>query len=222
MSKEAMTLALEALHGFIPYLPLKDETQCEKYDSAIKALEEALAKQKQGEPVLLIQSHRDGFWCADLTCKKCYSADFRFKHKNSVDKESLTTQQKQGEPVAKNENGSITWLIDDWPQNCLLYTHPPKSFTYEQVKAHIRAASMSANDIVVGSDVTNDGVSVVIRRRDEVLYAEFFATPQPAHKPLTDEFGILEMTDIGKNSVQLIFKSRKYADEFKAAHSIKE
>lgn len=39
------------------------------------------------EPV----GHRDGYWCADLTCKKCYSADFRFKHKNSVDKESLTT-----------------------------------------------------------------------------------------------------------------------------------
>jgi hypothetical protein len=24
--------------------------------------------------------HRDGHWCVDLTCKKCYSADFRFKH----------------------------------------------------------------------------------------------------------------------------------------------
>ena len=43
------------------------------------------------EPVLLLQSHSDGYWCVDLTCKKCYSADFRFKHKNSVDKESLTT-----------------------------------------------------------------------------------------------------------------------------------
>lgn len=81
------------------------------------------------------------------------------------------------EPVAKNDGGKITWLIDDWPQNCLLYTYPPKSFSYEQVKAHIRAASMSANDIVVGSDVTNDGVSIVIRRRDEILYAEFFAHP---------------------------------------------
>ena len=46
---------------------------------------EALAQTQ--EPV----GHRDGYWCADLTCKKCYSADFRFKHKNSVDKESLTT-----------------------------------------------------------------------------------------------------------------------------------
>lgn len=98
-------------------------------------------------------------------------------------------------PVAKNEGGRITWMIDDWPQNCLLYTHPPKSFTYEQVKAHIRAASMSANDISVGSDTTKDGVSIVIRRRDELLYAEFFAyTPPPVAEPhkrtwigLTDE-----------------------------------
>ena len=98
----------------------------------------------------------------------------------------LESQEPEAAPVAKNEGGKITWMIDDWPQNCLLYTHPPKSFTYEQVKAHIRAASMSANDIVVGSDVTNDGVSVVIRRRDEILYAEFFAHP-PQRKPLTDE-----------------------------------
>ena len=29
-------------------------------------------------------------------------------------------------PVAKNESGRITWLVNDWPQNCLLYTAPPK------------------------------------------------------------------------------------------------
>ena len=98
------------------------------------------------------------------------------------------THQPEQEPVAKNDGGKITWLIDDWPQNCLLYTYPPKSFSYEQVKAHIRAASMSANDIVVGSDVTNDGVSIVIRKRDEILYAEFFAhPPQREWQGLTDD-----------------------------------
>ena len=35
---------------------------------------QALAQEQ--EPV----GHCDGYWCADLTCKKCYSADFRFKH----------------------------------------------------------------------------------------------------------------------------------------------
>ena len=35
---EALQLALEALEGFIPYLPLKDETQCNRYDKAIIAL----------------------------------------------------------------------------------------------------------------------------------------------------------------------------------------
>jgi len=24
--------------------------------------------------------HREGHWCADLTCSRCYGADFRFKH----------------------------------------------------------------------------------------------------------------------------------------------
>lgn len=46
-------------------------------------------------------------------------------------KEALAKQEQRSDsehldepaPVAKNENGSIKWLIDDWPQNCLLYTH---------------------------------------------------------------------------------------------------
>jgi hypothetical protein len=32
-------------------------------------------------------------------------------------------QEPEAAPVAKNEGGKITWMIDDWPQNCLLYTH---------------------------------------------------------------------------------------------------
>jgi len=40
------------------------------------AIKQALASPAQSEPV----AHRQGFWCADLTCKKCYSAEFRFKH----------------------------------------------------------------------------------------------------------------------------------------------
>ena len=29
---------------------------------------------------VLLAAHREEYWCADLTCKKCYGADFRFKH----------------------------------------------------------------------------------------------------------------------------------------------
>ena len=47
---EALKLALEALHGFIPYLPLNDEAQCGRYDKAITAIKEALAQPEQ-EPV---------------------------------------------------------------------------------------------------------------------------------------------------------------------------
>jgi hypothetical protein len=43
-TKETLKLALEALHGFIPYLPLADDDQCEKYDKAITAIEPALAQ----------------------------------------------------------------------------------------------------------------------------------------------------------------------------------
>jgi hypothetical protein len=47
---EALKLALEALHGFIPYLPLEhDEPQCDSYDQAITAIKAAL--EAKDEPV---------------------------------------------------------------------------------------------------------------------------------------------------------------------------
>lgn len=156
------------------------------------------------------------------------------------------------EPVAKNEGGKITWLVDSWPQNCLLYTTlpvsktnkskwidepqkvstegigvrqdpiafmykhkihgikevvferrpfdheyieeidlytiQPRSFTYDQVKAHIQAALMSVDNVCVGEDITKDGVSVVVRRGVEVLHAKFYPnTPQREWQGLTDE-----------------------------------
>jgi len=42
MTDEVLKLALDALEGFIPYLPLKDEAQCNRYDKAITAIKEAL------------------------------------------------------------------------------------------------------------------------------------------------------------------------------------
>ena len=45
--REALKLALEALHGFIPYLPLNDGAQCGRYDKAITAIKEALAQPEQ-------------------------------------------------------------------------------------------------------------------------------------------------------------------------------
>jgi len=40
---QALQLALDALHGFIPYLPLdSNKSQCDKYDQAITAIKEAL------------------------------------------------------------------------------------------------------------------------------------------------------------------------------------
>ena len=54
-TESALRMALEALHGFIPYLPLKDEAQCGRYDQAITAIKEALAQPEQ-EPVAWIYS----------------------------------------------------------------------------------------------------------------------------------------------------------------------
>ena len=57
MSLDAMKQALEALEGFIPYLPLPDKTQCGRYDKAITALLAAIEQEQD--------THDD--WCASLT-----------------------------------------------------------------------------------------------------------------------------------------------------------
>ena len=47
---EALRLALEALYGFIPYLPFEhDKPQCDRYDQAITAIKAAL--EAKDEPV---------------------------------------------------------------------------------------------------------------------------------------------------------------------------
>ena len=45
--REALKLALDALEGFIPYLPLKDEAQCNRYDLATTAIKATLAQPAQ-------------------------------------------------------------------------------------------------------------------------------------------------------------------------------
>jgi hypothetical protein len=86
---EALKLALEALENFadvIKYDNEQDDIGCraccyvlsyDQHSENCKATKAITAiKQTRSAPV----GHRDGHWCADLTCKKCYSADFRLKH----------------------------------------------------------------------------------------------------------------------------------------------
>ena len=71
---EALKLGLEALEGFIPYLPLKDEAQCNRYDKAIAAVKETLAQPEQ-EPLAWISTGpaRMIHWTAD---KPAYGDDW--------------------------------------------------------------------------------------------------------------------------------------------------
>lgn len=79
-------------------------------------------------------------------------------------------------PVAKNEGGRITWLIDDWPQNCFLYSEPP---SWTPVEIGVDVTSEGAH--VVGMYVLPDAVRYV-------FYSKFHTTPpQRTWVGLTDE-----------------------------------
>jgi hypothetical protein len=94
MTKEALTLALEALENSVDLVQHEYATAVELYElygqystpaakieglfALVKAHEDSITAVKEAlaQPV----QHREGYWCAQLTCSKCYSADFRLKH----------------------------------------------------------------------------------------------------------------------------------------------
>jgi hypothetical protein len=50
--EETLKLALEALHGFIPYLPIEsDKQQCDRYDNAISAIKQSLTHPAPFTPI---------------------------------------------------------------------------------------------------------------------------------------------------------------------------
>ena len=55
------------------------------------------------------------------------------------------------EPVAKNEGGRITWLVDNWPQNCLLYAAPVDAKAI-RAEALEEAAKWLAESGLIGSN----------------------------------------------------------------------
>ena len=90
---EALKLGLEALEGFIPYLPLKDEAQCNRYDKAIAAVKETLAQPEQ-EPLAWISTGPASMihWTAD---KPAYGDDWVPLYTTPPQRKPLTLSQKQ-------------------------------------------------------------------------------------------------------------------------------
>ena len=98
MSKKALNLAQEALHGFIPYLPLNDGAQCGRYDKAITAIKEALAQPEQ-EPVKF-----EAVWDSGLT-NKDYEDAMRLKRLQQL----TTPPQRTWVGLTDEEIALIDW-----------------------------------------------------------------------------------------------------------------
>ena len=121
---------------------------------------------------------RLGKQALDHLAQQCVCGDPNSAGEHRTDGPCLAPQPEQ-EPVAKNEKGRITWLVDDWPQNCFLYAEPPKWTPVE-----------------IGVDVTSEGAHVVAMYLlpdavRYVFYSQFHTAPQRTwEKPwvwLTDE-----------------------------------
>lgn len=115
MSKETLKLALEALKNTTP-TGFNMESD-KKFFAAIKALEEALAKQEQGEPDLIECGNcHEGLADMEHVCKKCLGAGWVNNPK-----------QEQGEPVAwmhSTNRQCISHLKTTYRDATPLYTTP--------------------------------------------------------------------------------------------------
>ena len=105
---EALKLALEALHGFIPYLPLNDEAQCGRYDKAITAIKEALAQPEQKPVAWLITDEKIN----SLQVGSIQRLIDRARHAHMTD-------------IKLRINGQDEWYEADWLKH-LTRTTPPQ------------------------------------------------------------------------------------------------
>jgi hypothetical protein len=152
--KETLKLALEALEGFIPYLPLNDEAQCNRYDKAITAIKEALAQPEPvaweqfypdiGKPQIAINSETVGYISPQLKiegsrhvvcqCDKCKAQPEqkeKFCDSNCVWTDhhpDCNLAQSEQEPVAWMKASDTEWSISFFKEDGYvpLYTTPPQ------------------------------------------------------------------------------------------------
>jgi hypothetical protein len=132
MSKEAMTLALDALY----YLPALSPAQNELQDDAIEALEEALAKQEQGEPVGEIE-------CIDIDEDGQPSAWLKL-YDNVKLGDLLYTTPQQRKPLTDEQ---LADAVDAWFK-------PDSNGNYPNWRERMRAAIEAAHGIKGGSMMT--------------------------------------------------------------------
>ena len=113
---EALKLGLEALEGFIPYLPLKDEAQCNRYDKAIAAVKETLAQPDQ-EPLAWISTGtaRMIHWTAD---KPAYGDDWVPLYITPPQRKPLTDEQIIASNYPDGEENGPTIAAPDFELIC--------------------------------------------------------------------------------------------------------
>ncbi len=103
MTIDVMKQALEALK--LSAITVHTFAIQKKIQEATATLSTVIAEaEKQDQP------HREGYWCANLACKKCYGADFRLKHQPTAQRQPLT------EPVilALNRHEDGTSYTEGW------------------------------------------------------------------------------------------------------------
>jgi hypothetical protein len=103
---------------------------CDEVDAAYNSGVEHTKKALAAQPAPA--AHRDGHWCVDLTCKKCYSADFRLKH-------SATPPAAQ--PAGQEQALGFDVVLDE--------SLPPNTMKFVQPAPVQPAASLKEVDVLM-------------------------------------------------------------------------
>lgn len=97
------------------FLVMGDFKDLERFAQMVADKEREFCRAAMRQPITQ-ENEQHQTWCDSLT-KQLLSMPAQ---------PALCNCKLSQNPVAKNEGGRIKWVVDNWPQNCLLYTFPPK------------------------------------------------------------------------------------------------
>jgi hypothetical protein len=151
---EVLKLALDALEGFIPYLPLKDEAQCDRYDKAITALRLAIDVENMASK----STYKEQLETKDkpVSCAECGADGGHALYCVACAEKFIAQTETKDEPVAVviSESGAdVThswWHEPALPIGTKLYTTPQRTLvglTDEEIQQCLNSLPTQTIDV---------------------------------------------------------------------------
>jgi hypothetical protein len=137
---------IEVLKDFLDAFETAAEGGGVNFDYYAKELRQLIAVYKSAPPEAQTEAEKTAY---------------AFGWWKALELQRAEAENKETAPVAKNESGRITWLIEDWPQNCLLYTHTPPQPIKQEPVAWVELLREARDNCK--ASIVEDGISALLK-----------------------------------------------------------